>query len=534
MGRPETTNPKRPVLRNCAERNCAEQGDLVQAERPGGDAGPGEHPGGARRSRSEALALLSVPPGVALAQVGNVLLDRAIPPDDIPYVIHWEINLRVLLYSIGVACLTGIVFGLAPALQTAKMNLHEGLKEGGRGSGGTGRRARLRSALVIAEVALSLVLLVGASLFVRSFRNMQYANVGFDTAPLMTMRFYMTGEAYASEDARARRADEIVRRIETLPQARAAFASNLVPLGGGGGGGRLLLEGRSFPGGEEPTVGFTGVTPHFLRTLDVRLVKGRDFTDAEGQSRTPVALVNETMARRFWPTQDPIGRRFRLRDGDTSDWFTVIGVVGDIRHGEIQPEDETFPQAYVPYPYGATPNTGVTIRVATGDPARITAAAREEIRRLDPGLAIFGVQTMEEVKRSGFWQDGLFAWMFSIFGAVALLLAVTGVYGVLSYSVSQRTQEIGVRVALGARRADVVRLVVGQGLRLAAIGIAVGLLGSWGVTRVTRTLLYNITPTDPASFVGVSIVLTSIALLASYVPARRATAVDPLVALRAE
>ncbi len=490
----------------------------------------------ARQLLTEAvmLSFLAVPPGVALAYAGNLLVERSIPPDDIPYVIQWGINTPVLVYTIGIALLTGIVFGLAPTLQTARMNLYSGLKEGGRGTGGTGPRARLRNALVISEVALSLVLLVGASLFVHSFLNLRAASAGFDTAPLMTLRFYLTGESYAAEDARARRTDDIVRSVERLPGVRAAFASNLIPLDGGGGGGRLVLDGRSFPAGEEPRFGFNAVTPHLLKTLGVPVTRGRDFTDAEGQSRSPVAIVNETMASRFWPKQNPVGRRFTLKDGEVTDWFTVIGVVRDVRHDEIEPGDESFPQSYVPYPYAATPNTGLTIRVASGDPAAITSAVRAEIRRIDPGIPLFAVRSMAEVKQLGFWQFALFGWLFSTFGGVALLLAVTGVYGVLSYSVSQRTQEIGVRVALGAGRRDVVGLVVGQGLRLAAVGIGVGLLASFGVTRVIASLLYNITPTDPVSFVGVSLFLTIIAAAASYIPARRAIAVDPLEALRAE
>jgi putative ABC transport system permease protein len=490
----------------------------------------------ARQLLTEAimLSLLAVPPGAVLAYVGNILLQRAIPPDMIPYVIQWSIDPRSLLYTIGVAALTGVVFGLAPTLQTAKLNLQSALKEG-RGTAGAGTRALLRHALVISEVALALVLLVGAALFVRSFLNLRDASAGFDPAPLMTLRFYMTGEAYAAEDARARRAEEIVRSVESLPGVQGAFASNFIPLDGGGGGGRIVLEGRSFPSGEEPRFGFTAVTPHLLKTLGISLTRGREFTDAEGQSRSPVAIVNETMAARFWPKEDPVGRRFMLKaDSEITDWFTVIGVVRDIRHDEIDPGDESFPQSYVPYPYAATPNTGLTIRVASQDPATITSAVREAIRRIDPGIPLFAVRSMNEVKQLGFWQFELFGWMFSSFGAVALLLAITGVYGVLSYSVSQRTQEIGVRVALGATRGEVTRLVVGQGLRLAVVGIAVGVLGAFGVTRVIASQLYNVTPTDPVSFIGGIVFLTALALAASYVPARRATAVDPLVALRAE
>ena len=490
----------------------------------------------ARQLLTEAvmLSMLAVPPGIAIAYVGNELMRRAVPPNNIPYLIQWEINTTVLLYTIAVALVTGILFGLAPALQTATLNLQTALKEGGRGTGGVGPRSWLRSGLVTCEVALALVLLVGASLFVRSFLNLRNADVGFEVSPLMTLRLYLTGDAYATEEPRARRTDEIVRAIETLPGVSAAFASNWIPLSGGGGGGRIRIEGRSWPAGEEPSIGFTAVTAHFLKTLDVALTRGRDFTEAEGQSRQPVALVNETLAVRFWPNEDPIGRQFRLNEPFITDAFTIIGVVRNVQHFEIDPQDEELSHAYVPFPYVPTANTGVTIRVAAGDPAAITALVREQIRQLDSGIPLFAVQSMTEVKRLGSWQFGLFGWLFSAFGVIALLLAATGVYGLLAYAVSQRTQEIGVRVALGAARRDVIRLVVGQGLRLAVVGIVIGIIASFGVTRVVASLLYNITATDPVTFIGASLFLLAIAALASYVPTRRATAVDPLIALRSE
>jgi putative ABC transport system permease protein len=406
-------------------------------------------------------------------------------------------------------------------------------RKGGRGSAG-GSRAWLRNSLVVIEVALSLVLLVGAALFVRSFLNLQRAQVGFETAPLMTMRFYLPGEAYESSDAKSRRVEDIVRRVETLPAVERAFASNFVPLSGGGGRGAVIAEGKHVASGEEPDIAFVGVTPHLRQTLDIALVRGRDFTQTEGATRTPVAIINQRMAKEVWGDQDPLGKRFRVQGEEVSDWFTVIGIVADFRHFQADDDDdEVFPAAYVPYPYQATLNTGLTIRVA-GDPASITAAVREQIRQSDPSLPVFQVRTMEEVRQLSFWQFRLFGWMFGIFGAVALALASIGVYGVLSYSVSQRTQEIGVRVALGADRSHVLRLVVLQGLKLAAIGIFVGLAAAAGVTRFISTLLYNVTPTDPLSFAVVAVFLTAIAFLASYVPARRATAVDPIVALRNE
>jgi putative ABC transport system permease protein len=478
------------------------------------------------------IGLLSAPLGVLLAWVGIRLLDLSMPPDQIPYFIHWSLDARALLYTAAISMATGIVFGLAPALQAARMNLQESLKEGARGATG-GRRARLRNVLVVAEVSLALVLLVGASLFVRSFMNLQAAQVGFDTAPLMTMRFYLPGSAYEASEAKARRVEDIVKRVESLPGVQAAFASNFVPLGGGGGGGRLEVEGKPVEKGREQSITFIAASPHIRQTLNVPLVRGRDLTQAEGDARTPVALINQTMARQFWKDEDPIGRRFRLAGERIPEWFTVVGVIADFRHFQGDSVDPIDPAAYVPYPFDPTLNTGLTMRVA-GDPAQMTAAVRAQIRLADATLPVFQVRTMEELRQLSFWQFRLFGWMFGIFGVIALVLASIGVYGILSYSVSQRRQEIGVRVALGAERRDVIRLVVGHGLKLAGAGVILGVLGALAVTPLIRTLLYNVKPTDPASFGGVATFLVIVALAASYIPARRATAVDPIIALRNE
>ncbi|HXW06531.1 MAG TPA: ABC transporter permease [Vicinamibacterales bacterium] len=476
------------------------------------------------------IGLVSAPLGIAIAWAGIQLIDRGIPPDSIPYFIHWALDARSLAYTIAISMATGIVFGLAPALQAARANLQESLKEGARGATG-GRRARMRNALVVAEISMSLILLVGASLFVRSFLNLQNSAVGFDTAPLMTMRFYLPGEAYDADAAKARRVQDIVRRVEALPGVEAAFASNFVPLGGGGGGGSVLVEGRPFERGQEPGITLVAATPHLRRALGVSLVRGRDPTDSEEVTRTPVAVVNQTMAARLWPGQDPVGRRFRLTGERLPDWFTVIGVVADFRHFAGDSDRPVFPSAYVPYTFEPTLNTGLTIR-ATSNPAQVTSAVREQIRAADPSLPVFSTFTMEELRQRSFWQDRLFGWMFSVFGVIALLLASIGVYGVLSYSVSQRTQEIGVRMALGADRRDVLHLIVAYGLKLAGAGIAVGVLGAAAATQAIKSVLHNVTPTDPLSFGSVIVFLTFVAAAASYFPARRAMAVDPIIALR--
>jgi putative ABC transport system permease protein len=483
-------------------------------------------------TESVMIGILSVPLGMACAWGGLKLMDMSIPPDDIPYFIHWELNLRAFLYAVGVAGLTGIVFGLAPAIQASKTDLQEALKDGGRGMAGAGR-AWMRNTLVVAEVALSLLLLIGASLFVRSFLNLQHASGGFDTKPLMTMRFYMPNEQYPTPESKVQRVEDILRRVEGLPGVQAAFASNMIPLSSGGGGSQILIDGRAFPKGEEPGIEYIGVTPHMLKTLGLTVVRGRELRDTEAMTKSPVAVINQAMAKKFWPNADPVGARFRTLNESDGGWFTIVGIAPDYRHGEIDNTEPIEPCAYVSYSYAATPNTGLTIRVA-GDPALISGPAREAIRASDPKIAVFQAATMEEIRERGYWQYFLFGWMFSLYGGIALVLASIGVYGVLSYSVAQRTQEIGVRMALGAGRRDVLKLVVVQGIKLAIAGVILGVVGSFFITPVIGSMLVNVSPTDPLSFVGVSFFLTSIAFLASYVPARRAMAVDPLVALRAE
>lgn len=487
-------------------------------------------------TESVLIALASAPFGILLTMVGLRWLTAAIPPDgQPPYYVNWDMSWRVIIYTVATSALTGIIFGLAPALHAADADLHGSLKDGGRGSGGSGRRNRIRNGLVVAEIALSLVLLVGASLFVRSFLNLQGADGGLNTESLMTLRFSLASENYQSEEAKTRRVEDIVRRIEALPGVEAAFASNLVPFSGGGGGAGVEAEGRMVETGKEPQISYVATSPHLMRTLNMPIVSGRDFRDDEGSSRSRVAIVNRLLARYLWPDRDDVvGLRFRFTSGADREWITIIGVAGDFNVFSVRSQDPPK-VAFLAFPYMALPNTGLSIRVADGvPPASITAQVREEFRKSDPFIPLFNLRTGEENRLFSFWADRLFGWMFSIFGAIALLLATVGIYGVLSYSVEQRTQEIGIRVALGASRREVFRMILRQSAILAGAGIAIGAVGAGLVTPFVRSILYNVTPTDPLSFVSTAVFLVLVAILAGILPARRATSVDPIVALRSE
>jgi putative ABC transport system permease protein len=499
------------------------------------------------------LGLLSVPLGIALTEVGLALVTAGVPADDVPYLIKFDLDPTTLFYTVAVAALSSVLFGLAPAWQVSRANLNAALREGGR-TGSGGARAWARNALVVGEVALALVLLVGASLFMRSFLKLQGADAGFATAPLTTLRVYLPGNAYAEPGAKARRLDDILARIERVPGVQAAGASNLIPLDGGGDGSAVAIDGVPVEPGQERRVFYAGVTRRFFETLDVPLARGRGFTASEAAAGSTVAVVNVSFVRRVMAARgsapadapakprldasdlaghDAVGRRIKLLELEGAPWLTIVGVVPDFLTTEMDEDTDAPPAVFVAYRLVETPNTGITIRVA-GDPTAVTGAVRAAIRESDAGLPIFSVASMDEVRRKGFWAFELFSWMFGIFGGLALVLGSAGVYGVLAYAVSQRTQELGIRIALGASRRDVLALTVGHGLRLVAIGVGVGVVAAAGVTRVIGTLLYDVSPTDPVSFAAVIGVLGSVGLLASYIPARRAMRIDPVTALRSE
>ncbi|HEV7671268.1 MAG TPA: ABC transporter permease [Thermoanaerobaculia bacterium] len=471
--------------------------------------------------------------GVGLAQFGVRWMMSSIPADNQPpFWIHVVIDGPVLAFTAIAAIGTGILFGLAPAFQATGKNLQGVLKSGGRSE--AGGRSWLRGALVVFELALALVLLVGAALMMRSFFAVQHADPGFDLERVMTLRIYLPGETYAEPAAKGRRVEEIVSRLESLPGVEAVAASNLIPLGGGGGGGAIEIAGHPAEPGQEPRTYWAGVTAHFFDAVGVKLEAGRTFTDSEGAAKAPLAVINQAFAKKRWPKQNPIGQRFRLLEEEGQPWVTVVGLVPDFHYDGFDTEHEGVETAaFLPYVWNATPNTGFSIRTS-GPPEMVTLAARREIRAADPGLPVFDVQSLPNLFNARIWDQRFFGGMFSVFAGIALALAAIGVYGVLSYLVGQRRREIGVRVALGARRNQVLRLVVGQGTKLALLGLAIGIPLALGLSRVLSKILYGVEPYDPVSFATISILLAGVAILASYLPATRATQVDPVEALRSE
>jgi putative ABC transport system permease protein len=471
--------------------------------------------------------------GLLLAMWGVDALVAA-SPADIPRINDVGLNARVVLFTAGVSLLTGLVFGLAPALQASKADITEALKEGGKGTSEGSRRNRLRSALVVAEIAVSLVLLVGAGLLAQSFVRLLDVNFGLDPRNLFTMDTVARAARFPTEEARVQFFRGFLERARAVPNVESVALIDILPLGGSFEAYNFNVEGRApFAPGQAPTADRRIVSPNYHETARVPLLKGRLLTEQDRAGAQPVMLINETFARRIFAGEEPVGRRLVFGTGAQAVVREIVGVVGDVRHAGL--EQEAGLEYYLPFGQHNFARMTVVARAAEGtDPNALAAPLRAIVREADGGAPVFNVRTMDQLLSRSVARRRFQMLLLGGFAAAALLLAALGIYGVMSYAVTQRTHEIGVRVALGARPADVLRMIVGQGMLLAALGVGAGLAAAFALTRVMRSLLYEVSATDPATFAAVAAVLAAVAFVSCYLPARRATKVDPMVALRYE
>jgi putative ABC transport system permease protein len=449
---------------------------------------------------------------------------------------------HVLLFALGISLFTGLAFGMVPAWSATAVNLSDALKEGKRGSSEGSRRNRLRGLLVGSEFALAVVLLAGAGLMVRSFLALRRVDPGFDPRGVLSMVVSVAGTEQAAAGHTGNFYQTVLEKVRAVPGVQSASGINHLPLAGDEWGFRFHIEGRppERPG-EESVATYRAVFPGYFRTMSIPILRGRDVTNADNLRSPGVVVINNYFARRYWPGEDAIGKRVTFDDpAKNPSWLTVVGVVKDTARSSwvSPPEEEVFlpylqNRAYLDTP--SLPYSYLTLIVRTaGEPESLAPAIRGAIHSLDKNIPLSEIQTMDHVAAEATGQSRFYLILLGAFGTVALVLAGVGIYGVMSYSVSRRTQEIGIRMALGARGRDVLRLVVYQGIIQALVGVAVGLAGALVLSRLMAGLLYGTRPNDPATFAAVVLVLSGVAVAASYVPARRATKVDPIVALRCE
>jgi putative ABC transport system permease protein len=478
-------------------------------------------------TESVVVALLGGLAGVLLAVWGLDLL-RAIGAQTVPRLREANLDGVVLLMTLLVSVGTGIVFGLVPALTSAKPELTEALKEGGRGSTSGARRNRLRNALVVAEVSLALVLLVAAGLLMKSFVRLQSVSPGFNPHNVVTMELALPIVKYPRGKPVIDFYAELVRRIRTIPGVQHAGITSILPLSGSNSDNSFIVEGRTpAQTGVYPDEELRTVSPDYFRVLQTPLLQGRFFEDSDTAEAPSVVIVNQTFAKKYWPNEEAVGKRISF-EGTNPKWFTVIGVVADMRHRGL--DVDPVPEQYLPHPQRAYREMILVVRSAQA-PSALIPAIRREVHAFDPEQPIANVRTFDQVVADSIAPRRLSVVLLGMFAAIALLLAAVGTYGVISYLVVQRTHEIGVRMALGAQRRDVLRLVVGHALKLVGIGTVIGLVLAMFSTRALSALLYSVGTFDLGTFAIVTFLLGGIALLASYIPAVRATRADPMIAL---
>jgi putative ABC transport system permease protein len=468
--------------------------------------------------------------GLLFAVWGVSLLSSFIPAD-VPRFDETSLDLRVLGFTLAASVVTGILFGLAPAIHSSRLDMNEALKEGGRSATEGRGRSRVRSLLIVSEVALSLVLLVGAGLLVKSFVRLRNTDPGFDPQNTLTASLSLASVRYEKDEQITRFYDQLIERARALPGVESVGAVAPLPLGGNNiSFSFVLLDRPEPPPGQGVSASARFVTPDYFRAMGIPLRKGRVFNDQDRRDAPAKLVVNEAFARRFLTGEEPLGKRLRLGYNDIE--AEIVGVVGDVRGNSLSVPGS--PEYYIPESHGAWSDMSLVVRTSTPDPASLTPALRAAVREMDKDQPLYEVRTMGALVTRSVARQRFSMTLIGVFAALALALAAVGIFSVMSYLVAQRTHEIGIRMALGAQGRDILRLVVGHGMTLTLVGVALGLAGAFALTRLMSSLLYGVSATDPATFGGVAALLAAVALLACYVPARRATKVDPMVALRHE
>jgi putative ABC transport system permease protein len=486
--------------------------------------------------------LLSLMGGIAGLALGLGMvkgLKLLMPPFMLPSEANVSVDLRVLLFTLGIAVFTGVVFGVAPALQAANPDLASTMKEGGRGSTSSAARRRLRGGLVVLETALAFILLTGAGLLIRSFEQLQQVNAGFDSTNVLTMSIpFSSGRFKEGEDAAAY-VRRIIQSLETIPGIREAAATSALPLQGWSYGMPFQIAGKPVKDrANRDACFFKMVSNSYFHSLGIQLRKGRGLSEKDTKGAPPVTVINETMARKYFKDENPVGQRILVQEilygkpvlGPEIPW-EVVGVIADEKINGL--DDNRSAGMYVPIDQSPAQYVNLVVKGSV-NPETMQQSIRQQVRQIDPNQALTNVKTLETIKSESVGQNRLRTTLLSVFAGIALLLAAIGIYGVISYSVVQRTHEMGVRSALGASRLDIYRLVIGNGMLMASCGLAIGLAGAFGLTRLLTSLLFGVSATDPGTMSAVAGVLIAVALSACYVPARRATKVDPAVALRYE
>jgi putative ABC transport system permease protein len=457
----------------------------------------------------------------------------ALNPERVPRLHEIGVDVRALAFTLVVTVAVGVVFGLIPVFRSSSDRLHELIKSGGKTSSvGTGRH-RLRSSLVVVEVAAALVVLIGAGLMIRSFLTLSNVDPGFRSEKLLTFQLVLPVNKYPNGAQQRQFFDQLLPRLASLPGVKGAAVVSVLPLSGWAQTAEVTLEKRVVETGDpHPPVALRVTTPDYFAVMGIPLLKGRAFSAVDNAQSPLVAVVEQGLADRLWPGEQPLGKRLRVTEiGDADSWREVVGVVRDIKHQSL--DTESRGHLYLPYPQAPLPMVSVALR-STGEPTRLASGVREAVRSLDRNQPISDVSTMDEVIARSVAQPRFNTILFSIFAAVALFLSVVGVYGVMAYSVTQRTNEIGIRMSLGAREQEVLQMIVKQGLSLTGAGVGIGLLLAAWMTRLMAGLLFGVGTLDAPTFGGVALLLAFLGLLASWLPARRATRVDPIIALRHE